>query len=90
MLPLIAAQTVGLTVGSEDRFREGKYMAGKLERLDVEREIRPGKYPTATLSTSSANSPTRATSTHWRPKAEMFGSGLESLPALSRLSSPKT
>jgi hypothetical protein len=31
-------------VGSEDGFREGKHLAGKLKPLDVERETRPGKY----------------------------------------------
>jgi hypothetical protein len=31
-------------VGSEDGFREGEHMAGKLKPLDVERETRPGKY----------------------------------------------
>ena len=34
-----------LAVGSEDGFREGEHMAGKLKPLDVERETRPGKYP---------------------------------------------
>jgi hypothetical protein len=33
-----------LAVSSEDGFREGKHVAGKLELLDVERETRPGKY----------------------------------------------
>jgi hypothetical protein len=32
-------------VGSEDGFREGDQMAGKLKPLDVGRETRPGKYP---------------------------------------------
>jgi len=31
-------------VGSEDAFREGEHMAGKLKLLDVERKIRPGKF----------------------------------------------
>ena len=31
-------------MGSEDGFREGKHLAGKLKPLDVERETRPGKY----------------------------------------------
>jgi hypothetical protein len=30
-------------VGSEDAFREGQDIAGKLKPLDVERKIRPGK-----------------------------------------------
>jgi hypothetical protein len=34
-----------LTVGSEDGFREGEHVAGKLKPLNVERETRPGKYP---------------------------------------------
>jgi hypothetical protein len=33
-----------LAVGSEDGFREGKHMAGKLKLLDVERETQPGKH----------------------------------------------
>lgn len=32
-------------MGSEDGFREGERMAGKLKPLDIERETRPGKYP---------------------------------------------
>jgi len=44
MVPVVTAQTVVLTVGSEDGFREGERMAGKLKPLDVERETRPGKY----------------------------------------------
>ena len=34
-----------MTVGSEDGFREGEHMPGKLKPLDVERETRSGKYP---------------------------------------------
>jgi hypothetical protein len=49
MLPLVTAQTVALTVGSEDGFREGEHMPGKLKPLDVEREIRPGKYSHVTV-----------------------------------------
>jgi hypothetical protein len=36
MLPLVTAQTVG----SEDGFRAGNHMAGRLKPLDVERETR--------------------------------------------------
>ena len=32
-------------MGSEDGFREGEHMPGKLKPLDVERETRSGKYP---------------------------------------------
>jgi hypothetical protein len=31
-------------VASEDAFREGEHMTGKLKPLDVERKIRPGKF----------------------------------------------
>jgi hypothetical protein len=42
MLPLVAAQTVALSVGSEDSFCEGEHMAGKLKPFDVKRKLRPG------------------------------------------------
>ena len=36
-------------MGSEDGFREGEHMPGKLKPLDVERETRSGKYAPSAL-----------------------------------------